>query len=350
MAGSAMAPVALQLPRPVAFAFSGGASLGALQVGYMRALMEVGVVPDMLVGVSAGALNAAWMGQGWTSENLAALAEFWIDLRFHDVFGHFPLWGALSLPLGSPSLVSNRHLAALAEQYLPEDHDSLVVDTILVAADLQSGRPVQLRSGNLRRNALASGALPGVFPPVEIDGQVLVDGGVAENVPMNQAALLGANTIVVLDASYPCELEELPEGVIGRTMLVISHTLSSQAVGTLALVPGDRTVVYLPGPCPLRGAPGDFTRGRKLIEQGHASARPFLETLVVGGSGIYGDPRFYARTPIPRPGTREALHRGPMHRVRTPELPDLPHHDDEATLAEEQPVSERPAPRSGRDA
>lgn len=311
-------PALARLPRPIAFALSGGASLGSLQVGHLRALMELGIVPDMLVGTSAGALNCAWMGQGWTAERLEQLAGYWRALRFHHVFGRFPLWGTLGLPFGSQALVSNRHVSAMADRYLPLDHDSLPVDTTLVAADLRTGRAVPLRSGNLRKNLLASAALPGVFPPVEIDGRLLVDGGVAENVPMNTAAQLGANTIFVLDASYPCELAQLPTTLIGRTILVIGHALSAQAVGTLALVPGDRTVIYLPGPCPLQTEPGEFKQAHRLMDQAYEASMPFLRTLEVGGAGIYGDPQFYARTDDPPPGVRQALEQGFAHRMVAP--------------------------------
>ncbi len=292
-------PSLRDLPRPIAFALSGGVSLGALQVGQMRALMEFGIVPDMLVGTSAGALNCAWMGQGWTADRLEQLAEVWRTVRFRDVFGPFPLAGTVRLLFGGQSLVTNKRLRVMAERWLPQDHASLPLDTTVIAADLQRGRPVPLRTGDLRANILASTALPGVFPPVEIDGRLLVDGGIAENVPMAQAARLGAQTIVVLDASYPCQLDRLPDDVIARTILVINHTIASQALGTLAMVPSDRTVLYLPGPCPLTVAPGEFRHGAALIEQAYGTVLPFLADLQVGGAGIYGDPQFYLRTREP---------------------------------------------------
>ena len=113
-----LSPTLDRLPRPIAFALSGGASLGALQAGYLRALMEAGIRPDMLVGTSAGALNAAFIGKSWSPERLAELMDFWSTLRFADVFGHFPLWGALGLPFGARSLVSNRHLITLSSEHV----------------------------------------------------------------------------------------------------------------------------------------------------------------------------------------------------------------------------------------
>ncbi len=290
-------PTLQSLPRPVAFVLSGGSSLAALQVGQARALMDCGLVPDMLVGTSAGALNCSWLGQGWTSERLQGLEHVWRDMRFHHVFGRHPLLGTLRLLAGGTAMVSNRRLARMADQWLPEDQGSLPVKTILVAADLLHGTPVPLATGKLRRNVLAASALPGVLPPVEIDGRLLVDGGIAENVPMLQAARAGAMTLIVLDASYPCQLDRLPDGVIERTILVINHTLASQVLGTLAMVPSDRTVLYLPGPCPLDVGPGQFDQGPRLMRLGYDTALPFLQTTEIGGPGIYGDPLFYHRRP-----------------------------------------------------
>lgn len=290
------APTPLRdLPRPIAFVLSGGMSLGALQVGQLRALMDLGLAPDMLVGTSAGALNCAWMGQGWSRERLDGLGQVWARARFRDFFGDLPLLGTLRLLAGADSLVSNRRLHAMARRLLPREHERLPLDTTLVAADMLLGTPVPLRGGDLHQNVLASTALPGVFPPVKIDGRLLVDGGIAENVPMVQAARLGAQTLVVLDASYPCRLARLPRHVIGRTILVINHTIASQVLGTLAMVPGDRVVLYLPGPCPLDVAPGEFRHGARLMALAEPVARAFLEQVQVQGPGIYGDPRFYLK-------------------------------------------------------
>lgn len=288
-------PSLRELPRPLAFALSGGVSLSAMQVGMMRALMEIGLVPDMLVGTSAGSLNCSWMGQGWTRERLESLAEVWRTIRFKDIFGRFPVMGSMRLLVGGQSMVSNKRLAAMAARNLPEDHGSLPVDTTLIAADLLLGTAVPLRRGNLRTNVLASTALPGVFPPVEIGGRLLVDGGIAENVPAFQAARLGAKTIIVLDASYPCRLPQLPRDIIGRTILVINHTLASQTLGTLAMVPDDRVVIYPPGPCPVDVAPGEFQHGGRLMDLAYRAMRPHLDTLDVAGPGLYGDPQFYLR-------------------------------------------------------
>lgn len=191
------------LPRPIGFVLSGGSSLGALQVGMLQALQEAGLAPDLLVGTSVGALNAAFVAGGFTAERLAALAEIWRAVRTDQVFagvGVRTLWRALT---GSGSLASPAGLARLVERHLPPDHADLVIPCAAVATDLASGQPVVLRQGDLRRAVMASAAIPGVFPPVRIGARTLVDGGVVAQVPLLAARDLGARTLVVLDAGFP---------------------------------------------------------------------------------------------------------------------------------------------------
>jgi len=93
-------PITDRLPRPVAFLFSGGTSLGAVQVGMLMGVFEAGIVPDLLVGTSVGAINAASVGQGFIKSRLQHLASIWSGLKTSDVFGRPALKSALSLVSG----------------------------------------------------------------------------------------------------------------------------------------------------------------------------------------------------------------------------------------------------------
>ena len=151
-----------------AFVLSGGGSLGAVQVGMLQALADHGIEPDLLVGTSAGAMNAAWVaGHGTSAESLAGLAEVWAGLRRRQVFpidvrtalrgllGHSP---AVTSPLGLRELVT-----ACAGITRLEDAE---IPLHLVTADLLTGKTVLVSSGSLVDGVLASAAIPGVFPPV----------------------------------------------------------------------------------------------------------------------------------------------------------------------------------------
>ena len=281
------------LPRPVAFVFSGGTSLGAVQVGMLMGVFEANIVPDLLVGTSVGAINAASVGQGFTKSRLQHLASIWSGLKTSDVFGRTGLKSALSLLSGRGTLSSVDNLLRLLETNLPNSHSDLVIQTAVVATEFHTGRPAILSEGDLVLNVLASSAIPMIFPPVTIGGRQLVDGGVVAHVPLAQAEMLGAQTMVVLDAGYPCKLSKLLRGPIEKSLHFISLMLHRQSFGLLSVLNQNLTVIYLPAPRPLDVPAYDFSQGSRLISAGFESAHSFLAELSFSGPGIYGNPHVH---------------------------------------------------------
>jgi NTE family protein len=163
----------------------------------------VGIRPDFLVGTSAGAINAAFLGGGFTAERVARLEELWRSVKTRDVFPGLGMVHAARTLLGSGTLASAKGLDGILARHLPPAHDDLALPAFVVATDLATGTPVVLGDGDLRQNVLASAAIPGVFPPVTIEEQVLVDGGIVAQVPLVQAQELGAATMVVFDVGFP---------------------------------------------------------------------------------------------------------------------------------------------------
>ncbi len=281
------------LPRPVAYVLSGGTSLGAVQVGMLMGMFEAGIVPDLLVGTSVGAINAASVGQGFTKSRLQHLASIWSGLKTSDVFGRPGLRSVLGLLSGRGALSSSDNLFRLLEENLPQSHSDLVIQTAVVATEFQTGRPAILSEGDLALNVLASSAIPMIFPRVSIGGRQLVDGGVVAHVPLAQAEMLGAQTMVVFDAGYPCKLSKLPKGPIEKVLHFITLMLHRQSFGLLSLLNQNLTVIYLPAPCPLDVPAYDFSQGSRLISAGFKSARSFLSQLSLTGPGIYGNPHLH---------------------------------------------------------
>ena len=278
------------LPRPVAFVFSGGTSLGAVQVGMLMGVFEANIVPDLLVGTSVGAINAASVGQGFTKSRLQHLASIWSGLKTSDVFGRPGLKSALSLLSGRGALNSVDNLLRLLETNLPNSHADLVIQTAVVATEFLTGSPVILSKGDLVLNVLASSAIPMIFPAVTVGGRQLVDGGVVAHVPLAQAEMLGAQTMVVFDAGYPCKLAKGPKE---KALHYITLMLHRQSFGLLSLLNQNLTVIYLPAPCPLDVPAYDFSQGNRLISAGFESAHSFLAELSVTGPGTYGNPHVH---------------------------------------------------------
>ena len=282
-----------KLPRPVAFVFSGGTSLGAVQVGMLMGVFEANIVPDLLVGTSVGAINAASVGQGFTKSRLQHLASIWSGLKTSDVFGRPGLRSALGLLSGRGALSSSDNLLRLLETNLPNSHSDLLIQTAVVATEFLTGSPVILSKGDLVLNVLASSAIPMIFPSVTVGGRQLVDGGVVAHVPLAQAEMLGAQTMVVFDAGYPCKLAKLPKGPKEKALHYITLMLHRQSFGLLSLLNQNLTVIYLPAPCPLDVPAYDFSQGSRLISAGFENAHSFLAELSFTGPGTYGNPHVH---------------------------------------------------------
>lgn len=188
----------------VAIVLSGGGPLGALQIGALRALFEHGVRPDIVVGTSVGAVNAASLAFDPTPEGVAAMERTWRSLGEDDLFpgGRFRASWARMFVRGH-KIFENTGLRRMIESTLgpTTNIEDAQVPLGIVATDLETGAERLFTSGPLTEAVLASAAMPGVYPPVEIEGRTYTDGGVSNNVPIAPAVELGATTLYVLNST-----------------------------------------------------------------------------------------------------------------------------------------------------
>ena len=279
------------LPRPVGFVLSGGASLGAIQVGMLQALAEHQLVPDLVIGTSVGSINGAVVAldpQGAANR----LSHAWARLTRQQVFPGGLITQARTLRLTKTHLFPNSGLASMISAFLgPSDTFSdLMLPFAAVTMDVATTRSHVLREGPLLPALLASAAIPGIFPAVEYDGRLLYDGGVVANVPMRQALALGARSLIVLDCTIPGAPLPPPESFADAVLFTAMVTMRSQAMLEAPLAAAEAPVVYLPGPPLQRVSPLDFSHTSLLVEQAYDAARPFLRDLSPDGPGIYGSP------------------------------------------------------------
>jgi NTE family protein len=184
--------------------FSGGGNLGSIQAGQLEALTQAGVHPDLLVGTSIGAANAAFLAAGRGPERTSALANVWRGIRTADVFPFNPVRAGRALWRGAP-LFSREPLRRLLERELPYRRiEDAAVPLRIVATDFEDGTEVVFDSGPVVDAVLASTALPGVYGPHTIDGRRFLDGGLSDQVPLRPAVDAGADRIFVLAAGFPC--------------------------------------------------------------------------------------------------------------------------------------------------
>ena len=279
------------LPAPVGFVLGGGGSLGAIQVGMLRALLEHGIAPDLVVGTSVGSVNGSLVACE-PAKAAERLAEIWSVMTRPVVFPGGPLTQLRTLRKNRNYLFPNDGLAAVLTTALGSvtSFERLALPFGAVAVDAVTGLPVLLRSGPLVPAILASSAIPGIYPPVRLDGRVLYDGGVLANVPIRQALAMGARSLVVLDCAFPGHLPDVP-GTMAETLLFWATLgMRNQAFLEAEVAAQQVPVLYLPGP-PVRAmTPLDFSHTPELAADAYRSAADFLVGLVLAGPGLYGHP------------------------------------------------------------
>jgi NTE family protein len=261
-----------------AFVLAGGGSLGAVQVGMLRALLAAGVAPDVVVGASAGAVNACYFAGDPTPRGVAELERIWRGLRRRDVFPVRWLQSGLGA-LGMRShLVDPAPLRRLLAAHLPQaDLGRTALPCHVVATDLLSGEEVALASGSAVEAVLASAAIPGVFPPVARDGRFLIDGAVANNTPVSTAIALGARRIVVLPTGWSCALSEPPASALGMALHAISLLISRQLRVDIGRLEGRAEMHVVPPLCPIEVGPHDFRLTSAWIERAAVATRQWLD-------------------------------------------------------------------------
>ena len=264
---------------PVAFVLSGGASLGAVQVGMLRALTDRGVVPDMIVATSVGAINGAFVAShGASPGSVDDLAALWRGVRRGQIFPLEPLTGLLGFLGAKRNLVPGGALRRLVTRnVLHERLEDLPIPLHVVACDLLSGDEVLLSRGPLVDAVLASAAIPGVLPAVEWDGRPLIDGGVVDNTPISQAVALGAGQVYVLPTGGPCALSAPPRGALATLVHATGLMVSQRFAAEIASLNGGVEVIVLPPPCPLDVQPMDFGHAVTLMSRAEADACAFLD-------------------------------------------------------------------------
>jgi NTE family protein len=261
-----------------AFVFAGGGSLGAVEVGMLEALVEHGARADLVVGASVGAINAAYFAGRPDAEGVAQLATIWRRLRGGDVFPVQPLHGLLGFVGLRKSLLDPRPLRALLSRELPYRRlEQARVPCHVVATDVLDGSEVVLSSGPVVEALLASAAIPGVFPPREVDGRHLIDGGISSNTPISTAVGLGAKRLVVLPTGFACALTEPPAGAIAMALHALTLLIARQLVSDVLRWQARAEILVLPPLCPVGLSPYDFSASSTLIERAAANTRAWLE-------------------------------------------------------------------------
>jgi NTE family protein len=174
--------------KTISLALGGGAVLGAAHIGVLRALGETDLKVNYVTGTSIGAVVGALyaFNHDWNAIKDIASNLNWIDIS--------------KITLSKFGLLSNEKLGQLIIKHIGDKNiEDAPIPLALVATDVVNGKKVVLKKGSVAKAVMASTSIPGIFTPVELDGKLLVDGGVSENVPVATAKKLSDDYVVGVD-------------------------------------------------------------------------------------------------------------------------------------------------------
>jgi NTE family protein len=182
----------------IAFVLGGGGILGSAEVGMLRALLEHGIHPDLIVGTSVGAINGAVIADRADADHVGDLERFWRSLSEHAVFSGSTLRRVGTLARTRTHAHEVEPLAELlTKEFGTRLIERLAVRFQCVAASIERSAEHWFDHGPVVDAVLASAAVPGLFPPHAYLGEHFFDGGLVHSVPVGRAVALGAQTVYV---------------------------------------------------------------------------------------------------------------------------------------------------------
>ena len=287
--------LAAEKPQPkIGLVLSGGAARGLAHVGVLKALEEQGIHIDAIAGTSMGAVIGGLYASGYKIDELEKLA---LSIDWQEALSDSPARedvpfrrkqddrdflvrqklsfrddGSLGLPLG---VIQGQNLALLLESLLAHssdvrDFDKLPIPFRAVATDIVSGEKVVFRKGHLPQVIRASMSIPAVFAPVEINGQLLVDGGMVDNIPVDVAREMGVDLVIVVDIGTPLrgrkELNTVFD-ILNQSITLMTRSNSEVQLATLK--PDD--VLIKPSLASIGAT--DFGRSEEIINAGYRATQ-----------------------------------------------------------------------------
>lgn len=292
---------ALPEGRPrIGLALGGGGARGIAHISVLRTLEELRVPIDCLSGTSMGALIGALYASGMSLDDIENLV---LTLPWDDMFNDSLARPEQSFrrkrdddlvlsqpgigigPRGvqmAPGLLAGERILLTFQKLIEpvatiKDFDELPIPYRAVAADINSGAAVVIAGGDLALAMRASMSIPGVFPPVDFDGKVLVDGGVASNLPVDAVRAMGADIVIAIDVGTALSTIDSNAGVLSVADQVIGLLTVGNTHKTIAEL-GESDILIQP-PLGTHVATADFTKGREALAIGLEGVRRARDRL-----------------------------------------------------------------------
>ena len=268
----------------IVFVLSGGSVRGAAQAGMIRVLLEHGIVPDEVVGVSAGALNGTFLAANPTVEQARLLEGVWRDVADRKPIRGSFIRNVAAIVRGRPSFDNGDRLRALIADHAPmEDLAQASVPCHVGTTDASTGQLSWWTSGPLVDLLCATTAVPGVLPAVDLgDGTLHIDGGVVSNIPLRRALSLAPTRLVVLDVA--AKFTPATKQTSLSLMLVGFRAAAAELTRQQWLdVPADLDVLHIELPTVDDAPDFEFELVPDLLVQGAQVAEEALATVATAG-------------------------------------------------------------------
>ena len=223
----------------IAFVLGGGGGpFGAHEVGMLRALIERGIVPDLVLGTSIGAINGVAVAADPSPAGIERLTEAWSDIERSRVFDSSVVRQLARLARTRTHLHSNASLCAMLDALLPVQRiEDLAVPFQCVAASIERACEHWFADGPIVPAVVASASVPGLLAPIEIGGEHYVDGGVVNSIPLSRAIALGATQVYVLHVGRLDRPLEAPRSPWEVALVAFEIARRHRFVGDLAAIP-----------------------------------------------------------------------------------------------------------------
>ena len=283
----------------IGLVLSGGGARGFAHIGVLKVLEENNVPIDFVVGTSMGSIVGGLYALGLTPEEIEngvkdidwkkvfddfAYREYKSFRRKKDDFDFYNIHRVGITDDGlqiSPGLIEGQQIELALDRlaysgFHIEDYDKLRIPYRAIATNLENGEPFIIKSGNIARAMRASMSIPGALPPITIDDTLLVDGGIANNIPIDVARDMGADIVIVVDVSEPlAEKENLKSGldVTGQLTTILTRRIADLELKTLQ----GKDVLIIPGEKEITAS--DFEDHERLIEAGRLAAIEKLSSI-----------------------------------------------------------------------
>jgi NTE family protein len=270
-------------PRPprTAFVLAGGGSRGAVQVGMLEELIRRDIRADRVYGASVGAINGGAYAGNPTMDGIEHMAEIWRGIRGTDIFPRAALDGPWAFLQKREAVHANTGLRKIIEAGIDYEHlQDARIPLEVVTTSLTDGRERWITHGPAVEAIMASSAIPSIFPPVIIDGDVLVDGGVVNNVPISRGLAAGCTRIYVLLCGPLHYHPKPPKRPAEAALTAFFVAIHARFVRELALLPSGVEVVVFSGGGDPSGQYRDFSNTATLIEEGRREVADVLDRYV----------------------------------------------------------------------